>query len=100
MPAEQEEEYLRLVGQLLIYDPVWALTEQIQADIDALLAVRSRTPADKAALEDLKDFLAITSGIEPAATRKEAEEITTTLRQFLARRDGRGALAWANRNKD
>lgn len=100
LPADQEDEYRRVVGQLLLEDPVWALTQQIQADIDALLALRSRTPADNAALENLKDFLAIISGLKPATTRKEAEQFATTLRQFIARRDAAGALAWASRNKD
>ncbi len=101
LPAEKEAEYHRVLGQLLIDDPVWALTEQIQADIDALVTMRSRTPADTAVLEDLKDFLAIMSGLqERATTRKEAEQIATTLRQFIARRDAAGALAWAKRNSN
>lgn len=96
LPAPKEDEYLRLLGQLSIDDPVWALTKQIQADIDALVAVRSRTPADNAALENLKDFLAITSTVEGrATTRKEAEMSATTLRQFIARRDVAGARTWA-----
>lgn len=95
LPAPQEEEYLRLLGQLSVDDPVWALAQQIQADIDALVAVRSRTPADDAILDNLKDLLAITASVEDRAnTREEAERIATVLRQFIIRRDVAGARAW------
>lgn len=96
LPAAQEEEYLRLLGQLSIDDPVWVITQQMQADIHALVAVRSRTPAESTVLEDLKDLLAITSGVEKrATTRQEAETLATSLRQFIARRDVAGARTWA-----
>src|SRR5688572_24116759 len=53
LPPAQEEERLRLLGQLLTDDPVWALAQQIQADISALVAVRPQTPADAAIIESL-----------------------------------------------
>ena len=77
-------------------DPVWALAQQIQADITALVAVHPQTPADAAIIESLKDLLALTSGfMERAATREQAEQFATALRQFVLRRDIAGASAWA-----
>jgi len=96
LPPTQEEERLRLLGQLLTDDPIWALQNQVQADIDALAVLRPRTPADDTILEALKDILAITGGFdERATTRTEAEKFATALRQFAARRDAVGASAWA-----
>lgn len=96
LPPTQREERLRLLGQLVTDDPVWVLAEQIHSDIAALVAIRSRTAADDAILDSLKDFLAITSGFQERATaRKQAELFSTALRQFIARRDAAGASAWA-----
>jgi hypothetical protein len=94
-PAQEAERY-RLLGQLLNDDPVWAVAQQIQADLSALVAVIPRPLADAAIVDDLKDLLAITSGLEDrATTQAQAEEFATALRQFLARRDVTGARAWA-----
>ena len=96
LPPTQREERLRLLGQLVTDDPVWVLAEQIHSDIAALVAIRSRTAADDAIPDSLKDFLAITSGFqERATTRKQAELFSTALRQFIARRDAARASAWA-----
>lgn len=94
LPPTQREERLRLLGQLVTDDPVWVLAERIHSDIAALVAIRSRTAADDAILDSLKDFLAITSGFqERATTHKQAELFATALRQFIARRDAAGASA-------
>ena len=96
LPPAQEDERLRLLGQLLTEDPVWALQQQLQADIDALLAVHPQTPADAAILSSLKDLLAITSLVEDRpTTRAQAEQFAIALRQFIARRDVDGAHNWA-----
>jgi hypothetical protein len=96
LPPAQEEERHRLLGQLIADDPVWALAEEIQADISALAAIRQRSPADSDILESLKDLLAITSGFQGrATTRAQAEQFATALRQFVARRDALGASTWA-----
>jgi len=97
LPPAQQEERLRLLGQLVADDPIWMLSEQLKADISALAAIRSRTPTDDAILDILKEFLAIISGIQDrATTRKQAEQFATALRQFIARRDATGAITWAN----
>jgi hypothetical protein len=96
LPPEQETERLRLLGQLQTDDPIWALGQQIQADITALADARSQTAADAAIIENLKDLLAITSSFEDrATTRAQAEAFATALRQFVARRDVAGAGTWA-----
>jgi hypothetical protein len=96
LPPAKEEERLRLLGQLLTDDPVWELSQQIQADITALVAVRPQTPADVAIIESLKDLLACVAGFdERATTRAQAEQFATALRQFVALRDVAGASAWA-----
>ena len=96
LPPDREAERLRLLGQLVNDDPVWALAEQIQADLTALAAVRPQTPADLAIMENLKDFLAITIGCEERATTyAQAQDIANLLRQFIARRDVNGASTWA-----
>jgi hypothetical protein len=96
LPQAQEEERFRVLGQLLTEDPVWALARQIEADISAIVALPKKTPADTAVLEDLKDFLAVSSGIaDRANTQAEAEGYAMTLRQFFVRRDASGAVAWA-----
>src|SRR4051794_1759059 len=46
LPAAEEEERFRLLGQLLTDDPVWALAQQVDADITTLAAVSAKTPAD------------------------------------------------------
>ena len=94
-PAKEEERQ-RLLGQLLTDDPVWTLAEEIQADIAALTAIRTRTPDDDAILDSLKDLLAIASSLEErATTHDQAKAFATALRQFVARRDAAGASAWA-----
>lgn len=96
LPPAQQEERLRLLGQLVADDPIWILSEQLQADISALAAIRSRTPADDATLDSLKDLLAITGGLQDRATsQKQAQQLATALRQFIARRDATGASTWA-----
>jgi len=96
LPAAQEQERLRLLGQLLTDDPVWTLAQQVQADIWALVALQPRSPADGTAIDALKELLAIIGGFEErATTRTQAEQFATTLRQFVARRDVTGAHTWA-----
>jgi hypothetical protein len=92
----QEEERLRLLGKLLEEDPVWSISQQLQADISALITQAVQTPEERALHDDLKDLLAIAMGVEGRArTRKQAEADATVLRQFIARRDVAGAGAWA-----
>jgi hypothetical protein len=80
----------------MIDDPLWALAQQIQADVQAIVAVASPTKADGESIENLKNFLVITSIVEGRpTTREEAELSATTLRQFITRRDVAGARAWA-----
>jgi hypothetical protein len=94
----QEEEYLRLIGRLFVDDPIWVILQELQADIHALGELPQRTSADGRTLEKLKDLLAMTSGFEERAIdRKQAEEFATTLRQFIARRDGDGAHEWSKK---
>ena len=96
LPPAEEEERLRLLGQLLTDDPVWILAQQIQADISALVALRPQSPADVATIDALKELLAITAGFEErATTRAQAEQFAVSLRQFVARRNAAGAKAWA-----
>jgi hypothetical protein len=96
LPHDQEEERLRLFGKLVTDDPVWALIVQIQADIDAVNAISPQSPADRVLLENLKDILSITSALDGRATTQlQAENWATGLRQFIARRDVRGAQVWA-----
>ena len=96
LSPEKEEEMFRLHGQLLREDPVGMLQDQIYADIRALDAVRTKTSADAALIDTLKDLLASVSGVaDQAATRAQAEEHATTLRQFVARRDVAGIRVWS-----
>jgi hypothetical protein len=92
----QEAERLRLIGKLLEEDPVWSISQQLQADISALVKKRDETPQERALHEDLKDLLAITVGVqERTSTREQAEAYAILLRQYIARRDVAGASAWA-----
>jgi hypothetical protein len=96
LSPDQEQEFLRLHGQLLRDDPVWALLRQLYDDIKAVDAIPEKTSADKALLETLKNLLAtVSSHAETATTRKQAEEYALALRQFVARRDFEGAKAWS-----
>src|SRR4051812_18854147 len=42
----EEDERLRLLGQLSVDDPVWALTQQLIADVSALVALQPKTEND------------------------------------------------------
>ena len=96
LPPAQEEERVRLIGRLFVDDPIWVILQELQADVHALGELSQRTPADNRTLEDLKDLLAITSGLEDRAIdRKQAEEFATTLRRLIARRDVDGARKWS-----
>ncbi|HET6408082.1 MAG TPA: hypothetical protein VFG14_09390 [Chthoniobacteraceae bacterium] len=96
LPAAEEEERRRLLGHLLTDDPVWALTQQLQTDIEALAAARPRTPVDANTMEDLKDLLAFISGFaDRATTLAQAEQLAAALRQFVVRRDLPGIRQWA-----
>ena len=96
LPPAQEAERLHLLGQLLTDDPLWALSQQIQADISALSALPALTPADGALMETLKDLLVYVSGFEERATTlAQAEQFASMLRQFVVRRDAAGARKWA-----
>lgn len=97
VPADLDKARFLLLGQLQSNDPLWVLTRQIETDIAAIAALPQQTPEDETALSTLKDFLAVISGLGEAASLSEAETLATTLRQFAARRDGAGAVAWAKR---
>ena len=96
LSPEQEQEFLRLQGQLLRDDPIWVLQKQIYADIDALKALPAKTDSDAALIETLKNLFAVVSAHDDrATTRAQAEEYARTMLQFVARRDYEGAKAWA-----
>ncbi len=96
LSPEQEQEMLRLHGQLLRDDPIWALQRQISADVDALKAIPTKADPDVALIDTLKNLLAFVSANEDQATsRAQAEEYARTMRQFVARRDYEGAKAWS-----
>lgn len=96
LTATEEQERLRLLGQLITDDPVWALAQQVTDDFATLMSGGAKTPADQATAESLKTLLLIaTSFQERATTRAEAEVFATILRQFVVRRDVVGATAWA-----
>ncbi len=96
LPAGKEEERLHLLGQLFGNDPVWVLSQQVQADISAISSLNPQLPADIATVDALKELLAIISGFEERATTDaQAEQFATALRQFVVRRDLPGAQTWA-----
>ena len=96
LSPEKLQELNQLQGQLLREDPVGTLGDQILADIRALETLRTRTAADTELIENLKDLLAHVSGVaDQATTRAQADELASTLRQFVARRDLAGLKAWA-----
>jgi hypothetical protein len=96
LTAEEEQERVRLHGQLLRDDPVWVLIEQMLADIRALEELRTKTEADSVLIETLKDLLAGVAGFSDRATsRAQAEEDARALRQFVVRRDVEGLRAWS-----
>jgi hypothetical protein len=96
LSPEQEQERLRLHGQLVRDDPVWVLYEQLDADIKALEAARTKTDSDTGLINTLKNLLATVTGVlDQPTTRAQADEYATALRQFVARRDEAGATAWS-----
>lgn len=96
LSPEQEQELLRLHGQLLRDDPVWVLCRQIDADIQALKGAPTKTNADAALLDTLKNLLAFVSAHDDKATsRAQADEYARAMRQFVVRRDYEGAKAWS-----
>jgi hypothetical protein len=95
LSPEQEQEWLRLHGQLLRDDPVWVLYRQISADIEALKAAPTKTDSDAALIDTLKNLVAfVNEHDEKATTRAQADEYARAMRQFVARRDYEGAKAW------
>lgn len=99
LSPEQEQERLRLQGQLLRDDPIWVLQKQIDADIEALKALPDKTGSDAALIDTLKNLLAFVSAHDDkATTRAQAEEYAKAMRQFVARRDYEGAKAWSKIN--
>jgi len=98
LSPEQEQELFRLHGQLLRDDPIWVLQRQIDADIQALKAVPTKTDSDAALIDTLKNLLAFVSGHDDkATTHAQAVEYARAMRQFVARRDLEGAKAWSKR---
>ena len=100
LPPAQEAERYSLLGQLFSDDPIWALQQQLQADIDALADASKPEvrAANRAVLEDLKDLGALISAFEGRVpTREQADAMVAALRQFIARRDVDGARAWAKK---
>jgi hypothetical protein len=96
LSPEQEQERLRLHGQLLRDDPIWVLYNQIDADIEALKAVPTKTDSDAALIDTLKNLLAYVHGHnDQATTRAQADEYARALRQFVARRDYEGIKVWS-----
>jgi len=96
LSPEQEQERLQLHGQLLRDDPVWVLYEQINADVDALKALPTKTESDAALIETLKNLIAfVRAHDDKATTRAQADEYAMSMRQFVARRDYEGAKAWS-----
>ena len=95
LTPEKERELFCLQGQLRREDPVGALRDEIHADIRVLDALPTKTAADTALIETLKNFLADVSGAaDLATTRAQAEEHATAMRQFVTRRDVAGLKAW------
>ena len=95
LPLEDEQEWLRLRGQLLRDDPIRTLCDQLGMDIEALAKLPSPANADKELLEDLKDLLAHISGYQDRpANLAEATACATSLRQFVVRRDVNGMSRW------
>ena len=95
LTAAQEEEWLRLRGQLLRDDPIFTVCEHLQMDLEALKALPSPTDRDKELIETFKELLAIVGSCrDRTATLAEATACATTLRQFIARRDSQGAIQW------
>lgn len=96
LSPEQEQERLRLHGQLLRDDPIWVLYEQINADIQALKAVQTKTDSDAALIDTLRNLLAyVNAHDDKATTRAQADEYARAMRQFVARRDYEGIMAWS-----
>lgn len=95
LTPEKEQELFRLQGQLLRDDPVAALSSQIDADWRALDALKTKTAADTALIETLKNLQAeVDAATDAATTRAQAVEHATALRQFVARRDVAGIKVW------
>lgn len=87
---------LQLHGQLLRDDPIWVLSKQIDADIEALKALPNKTDSDAALIDTLKNLLALVDAhYDEATTRAQADEYARAMRQFVARRDYEGAKAWS-----
>lgn len=96
LPPDKEQERLRLLGQLVSDDPVWVLSQQLQADIDVLVARKPQTETDAKICDSLKDLLAIVTSYEERATTPEkARLFADTMRHFTAIRDAEAAHAWA-----
>jgi hypothetical protein len=95
LPQDLERERLQLIGQLTEDDPLWVLSRDLEADIDAFAVAPDRTPADTATLDQLKDLLAIIAGVVDVPTsRDQATRFSAALRTFILRRDVSGAIAW------
>jgi|GEM_PF-5605932 len=76
-------------------DPLTLLTEEVAAEVMTLALRKPRTPAEEGLMDDLKDFLAMMSGMAARPhTRKESDSMAAALKQFLLHRDIKGALAW------
>jgi hypothetical protein len=91
-PAEDKERQC-LLGQLIEQNPVWALTNEIVADAQAL---KQGKPEERAAANKLLELAAITGGFQlRATTLAEAESFASILREFVVRRDVEGAREWA-----
>ncbi|MGV3531884.1 MAG: hypothetical protein ACO1QR_05900 [Chthoniobacteraceae bacterium] len=96
LPAKLEAERQLLLKQLAEEDPLGQVTHQINRELEATLALPSRTPEENATLEALKDLLAISAGVvDSAKTRPAAEKAARELRRFVLLRDVAGARAWA-----
>ena len=100
-PAQAVERY-SLLGQLFSEDPIWALSQQLQANIEALAdPLKPGIPEEnRAVLEADKDFLALSVSFDGRAiTHAQAVAFAVTLRQFIARRDVSGARIWASSHR-
>jgi len=64
-------------------NPLTSRQDQIQAEIDQLVAVDARTPAQDARLDDLKDTLAYLSGLE-SSTVKDVEDRLRKIDKIIA----------------
>ena len=96
LPAKLEAERQLLLKQIAAEDPLGQVTHQINRELEAILALPSRTPEENASLEALKDLLAISAGVvDSAKTRPAAEKAARELRRFVLLRDVAGARAWA-----